>query len=468
MAYPTRYYRLYNFLLDQLRNLTFNNGKLDAELSGVQATLDQINTTLRGITNADGTLRNVASATALVLAGAQRFSATASQTVFDCSDSTFSANSVIVFSGGTRLDSSAVTVADNSGFLRVTIAAQSLGTIVIVDAFQPGFAAAAASTVTVADAGGYFTATNVEDVLQEIENDATYGIRTLIAALPGGSIAGLADFLNKDGSVAMTGALDMSGGSGMGYVSANGEKIVGLAGGTEAGDAVEWSQFSAFTTVWNNLATYFLKLDGTSVMAGTLNMGNQWISDVKDADQSQAAQAANVGTVRSMISSNAGLPVGTITFYGGNTTAPNGWLLCDGSEVAQATYPSLFAVIGSTYGTAGAGNFKVPDLRGRAPIGVGTGDGGGTSGSGTVTGGTALTARVVGAWGGEETHVLTVPEMPSHSHTMSKDNTSTTGSTSVLEVDNTTGTRSTDSTGGGGAHQNMVPFMVLSAIIKAS
>ena len=57
------------------------------------------------------------------------------------------------------------------------------------------------------------------------------------------------------------------------------------------------------------------------------------------------------------------LPTGMIMPYAANT-APSGWLVCDGAEVSQTTYPDLFAVIGSLWGTAGAGNFKVPDLRG--------------------------------------------------------------------------------------------------------
>jgi len=40
--------------------------------------------------------------------------------------------------------------------------------------------------------------------------------------------------------------------------------------------------------------------------------------------------------------------------------------------VSQATYAALFAVIGVTYGNPGGGNFSLPDLRGRIPVGLGT------------------------------------------------------------------------------------------------
>lgn len=42
------------------------------------------------------------------------------------------------------------------------------------------------------------------------------------------------------------------------------------------------------------------------------------------------------------------------------TTVPNGWLLCDGTAYPIATYPSLYAEIGTTWGVGGPGTFRVP------------------------------------------------------------------------------------------------------------
>ncbi len=285
MSYPTRYYRLYNFYLDQVLGRAANWAKVDAELSGLQVTVDALNTVVRGITTASGGLTNVASATALSMAGAQRFVATASQTLFNCSsigwDATFSSASVVVFANGVRIDSGSVAVAsDGAGTpkLNVTLSAQAVGTVIIVNAYAPYQTSLPAASVTVADAAGYYAATNAEDALAEVQNSATYGIRTLVALLPGGTLAGLASYLKKDGTVTMTGSLNMGGGTGGGYVSANGQKVVGLKGGSANGDAVEWSQFTAFTTVWNTLTNYFLKLDGTAPMAGALAMGSNKIT----------------------------------------------------------------------------------------------------------------------------------------------------------------------------------------------
>ncbi len=64
------------------------------------------------------------------------------------------------------------------------------------------------------------------------------------------------------------------------------------------------------------------------------------------------------------------IEVGTIFAYGG-TTAPTGYLLCDGTSYATANQPALHAVIGYAYGGSGA-NFNVPDMRGRTIYGKGT------------------------------------------------------------------------------------------------
>lgn len=64
---------------------------------------------------------------------------------------------------------------------------------------------------------------------------------------------------------------------------------------------------------------------------------------------------------------------GFIQMFAG-ATPPTGWLLCDGSEVAVADYPTLYSVIGTTYndGTETSGYFRLPDLKNRFPVGVGS------------------------------------------------------------------------------------------------
>ena len=65
-------------------------------------------------------------------------------------------------------------------------------------------------------------------------------------------------------------------------------------------------------------------------------------------------------------------PIGSIIPYGG-TTAPSGWLICNGMAVSRTTYADLFDAIGTTFGSGdGSTTFNIPDLRNRAVMGAGT------------------------------------------------------------------------------------------------
>lgn len=196
-----------------------------------------------------------------------------------------------------------------------------------------------------------------------------------------------------------------------------------------------------------------------------------------------------------------GVPTGSLFPYAGSS-APTGYLLCDGSSVSSTNYLALHAVISNTYGgsayTGGSGlNYNLPDLRGRFPMGSGTGSGLNASGTGAPSG-TAQTARTRGQWGGEETHLLSTSEMPSHNHNGATQGAgshyhtfgkpalsyvSPNGNTTVSVPSGTMhrfsdsdGTNDTDtaanhthtidSQGGGSRHNIIPPFVVLNYIIK--
>jgi len=147
-----------------------------------------------------------------------------------------------------------------------------------------------------------------------------------------------------------------------------------------------------------------------------------------------------------------GVPAGCISLFAG-AVAPEGWLLCDGSAVSRSAYAALFAVIGTLYGDGdGVDTFNLPDLRGRAPIGAGQGNG--------------LSNRVLAAKLGAETHTLTVWEIPSHNHSVPI-STSTGGVYNYCSPNGTSNAYLlTGNTGGGQAHNNMQPSLVLNFIIK--
>jgi microcystin-dependent protein len=69
--------------------------------------------------------------------------------------------------------------------------------------------------------------------------------------------------------------------------------------------------------------------------------------------------------------------IGDIRLFGFNF-APQGWASCEGQTMPIAQYTALFSLLGTTYGGDGQTTFRLPDLRGRAPIGFGQAPGGTT------------------------------------------------------------------------------------------
>lgn len=100
--------------------------------------------------------------------------------------------------------------------------------------------------------------------------------------------------------------------------------------------------------------------------------------------------------VRTYVTAAGSALSGEIKMYGG-ISVPSGYLACDGSAVSRATYSNLFAALGTQWGVGdGSTTFNLPDMRGRSPLGAGSGGG--------------LTPRTVADSGGEETHTLVVGE----------------------------------------------------------
>lgn len=73
---------------------------------------------------------------------------------------------------------------------------------------------------------------------------------------------------------------------------------------------------------------------------------------------------SGTGTVSNPANGVITLPVGVVLPFA-NTTAPDGWIECDGRAVSRSTYAALFAAIGTSYGAGdGSTTFNIPDLRG--------------------------------------------------------------------------------------------------------
>lgn len=171
------------------------------------------------------------------------------------------------------------------------------------------------------------------------------------------------------------------------------------------------------------------------------------------------------GTLWISVGKSSGVPSGSMTAFGG-TSAPAGWLMCDGSAVSRTTYASLFSAIATTFGVGdGSTTFNLPDLRGR--VIAGKDNMGGSAASRLTSGGSGITGTTLGAVGGAETHTLTSGQLASHSHG------AVTG-TNTLDVFPGTGgpyaavvsAGSTDAAGSGQAHNNTQPTFIANYIIK--
>jgi microcystin-dependent protein len=161
--------------------------------------------------------------------------------------------------------------------------------------------------------------------------------------------------------------------------------------------------------------------------------------------------------------------IGQLLLVGFNW-APSGWLLCDGSTLAISQFPTLFTLIGTTYGGDGVNNFKLPDLRGRVPISSGQS--------------TAGSTYVQGQTGGAENVTVTVPQYPKHNHVAnasSNDANTASPANAILAKDTATAVYGanttlsqvlsaltcTNSTGAGQPHNNLQPYLTVNWVIAS-
>jgi microcystin-dependent protein len=153
--------------------------------------------------------------------------------------------------------------------------------------------------------------------------------------------------------------------------------------------------------------------------------------------------------------------VGEIRMFAGNF-APTGWAFCEGQLIPISENETLFNLIGTTFGGDGQSTFAMPDLRGRIPIHQGNGG-------------------VLAEMSGAESVFLTVPQIPSHTHTLLGTLTVANDATPANNVLAQTGTfdgfqstpgaiplaaQSIVATGGSQPHDNFQPYLCVNFIIS--
>jgi len=100
--------------------------------------------------------------------------------------------------------------------------------------------------------------------------------------------------------------------------------------------------------------------------------------------------------------------VGEIAAMGIVNFCPQGWASAEGQLLAVSQHDALFSLLGTIYGGDGRTTFALPDLRGRIPIGAGSGPG--------------LTPRPVGQKNGREQVTLNTAQLASHNHAVNANN----------------------------------------------
>jgi len=152
--------------------------------------------------------------------------------------------------------------------------------------------------------------------------------------------------------------------------------------------------------------------------------------------------------------------LGSIMLFAGNF-APRNWAMCEGQLLPISQNTALFSILGTTYGGNGTSNFALPDLRGRAPIGMGQGP--------------DLSDYIEGEQGGAESVTLTTAEIPAHAHnqpatagaeTTNRPNGAIPAEGGVYAA-TSDGSQlaATTSAGGGQPHENRTPYLVMNYVI---
>ena len=278
------------------------------------------------------------------------------------------------------------------------------------------------------------------------------------------------------------------------------EDGVGIPLGGTTGQVLAKVDSGAFNTEWVDV--YTPEQTDTAIATAVSNLIDSSPSVLDTLNELSAALNDDPNFSTTVATALAALvPSGTVS-QTARATAPTGYLLCDGSAISRTTYSSLFDAIGTAYGVGdNSTTFNIPNLKGRVPVGMDSAQ---------------TEFDTLGESGGAKTHTLTTAEMPSHTHTQNSHNHTqdshnhsqnahshspggnggnmflvngdgtngqanvsvggggyglstpqgTTATNNAATATNQAATATNQNTGGGGAHNNLQPYVVLNYMIK--
>lgn len=176
-------------------------------------------------------------------------------------------------------------------------------------------------------------------------------------------------------------------------------------------------------TVTGLTAERMLEIEGESVVSGTIDGSGHLILTTRDGTPIDAGVARGPAGPTGPMGPVGGMIPGEVRLWSSTVLPDEGtygtWVWADGAVYANADHPLAAANIGSQWKTfdgaadPGAGNFRVPDLRGLVPAGLDQMPGGARANRMTRTVAITLATKT-----GEETHKIVTAEMASHGHSI--------------------------------------------------
>lgn len=188
-------------------------------------------------------------------------------------------------------------------------------------------------------------------------------------------------------------------------------------------------QVGSYTKIFTTSLTANI-INGKSEPFPNVSKKNDYVLTYR-ASEATSTSSGLLKQTRDAFMADLGIPIGAILPYAG-ANAPYGFLFCDGSELEKTKYPDLYDIVGTTYNGStalvGVNTFRLPDLRGRFPLGKDNMDNSTTvpttlggyvdAGGGNIDRVPDTKADILGGSAGQSSTALTLGNLPEHEHSL--------------------------------------------------